>query len=383
MPPETQTETFEVVDQPETVVELPTHEDAKDQGLTAKEIEAAEKRGMVQKVEEKEPEKEKAPVTNEIKTEVKPEEKPAEKKPTYRGTPMDDVVLTPEQEKVFLDTFGAGTPHRAMYFRAKNERTARQRVEQERDRAETKLKELEAKFNASELAKRTQEVDEDGNVIDPEDKPLTLKQLKAMQQVEAEEYEKKKQENEQRARFVADAQTTQEEYARSIYTDFDDTVKKAAEVIKNLDSLIPEKWQQAKAVKMIRELQIAAANADKIDLDDYHAALIAYEIGKMHPDYGKPAESSTKTTDHTSDENGKPLDPKKANGSRQLTPEQMKRIEKNTQRGASSASVTGGGGKRVVSADDVDAITLNKMSYADRQRFREKHPDQYTKLLRG
>jgi hypothetical protein len=105
-------------------------------------------------------------------------------------------------------------------------------------------------------------------------------------------------------------------------------------------------------------------------LDDDNAAHIAYAIGSFHPDHGKtPVKTGTPKVDP------------KGNGA--LTTEQMKRVETNTQRRASSASVAGGGGKRVISVDDVDLATIVKMSPAERLRFSEKHPDQYAKLLRG
>lgn len=361
----------------------PTREELKSKGWSAAELDGAEKRGMIPKPEDAgkaaEEAKAKADAETKAKAEevVKTEEKAPEKKAAepMRSSVPDFTFKTPEQEKAFLDAFGAGTPQRAMYIGMKNERRARQLAEQERDRERQRAQDLDARIKALETPKLVQEVDDDGNVIDPDDKPLTVKQLREMQKADREAYEKQQSETNQRARVVADAQTTQEEYARSIYADFDETVEKAKEVMKNLDRFLPEKWQQAKAVKLIRDLQVAAANADKLDLDEYHAALIAYEIGQMHPDYGKASPNGTAS------DNGKSKDPKKANGG--LTPEQMKRIEDNNQRRASSASVSGGGGKRTISVEDVDPATLNKMSYGERQKFREKHPERYAQLLRG
>ena len=56
-----------------------------------------------------------------------------------KGSDLPDFTMTPAQEKVFLETFGAGTAPRAMYFRMKNERQARQRAEAERDRVALEL----------------------------------------------------------------------------------------------------------------------------------------------------------------------------------------------------------------------------------------------------
>lgn len=366
-------ETFEV---PETVInavpEAPTREELRSKGWSAAELDSAEKRGMVG--EKKKPEEEEK--TEAVKTEAAPvEEKKTEEKPTKTALP--DFTMTTEQEKVYLDTFGAGTPQRGLYFRMKNERQQRQVEAEARKSAEKRAQELEAQVKALEAAK-PKEVDELGDPIDPDEKPMTFKQFRELQKKEAEEILKKNEEDQKRTSSVREAQTTQEEYAKSIYPDFDDVIENSRDLIGNLEARLPEKWKQARVIGLLKELQQAAQNADKLDLDDFHAAHIAYEIGKLHPDYG----ITSKQNGDASDKDGKTNDPKKANGGR-LTPEQMKRIEENTQRRASSASVQGGGGNRTISVEDIDAGSLNKMSYAERQKFREKHPDRYAKLLRG
>jgi hypothetical protein len=124
---------------------------------------------------------------------------------------------------------------------------------------------------------------------------------------------------------------------------------------------------------LIRDLQVKAATADKIGVDEDNAAFIAYEIGKYHPDHGKKAEAS---------QDGKqPLVNPKANGG--LTPEQMERVAKNNQRKPSSASIPGGSGRRTVVAEDVTAEDLNRMNYEDRAKFKRNHPERYTSLVRG
>lgn len=348
------------VTEPQTIeVAVPTRDDLKSKGWTEKELDSAEKRGMVKRVEEKKDEKppepkaeEKAPIVEDKPKEAEKPKEP-ERKPVSSGLPKFD--LTPEQEKVFLQSFGPGTDHRAMYFRMKNERRARQE-------AEAKFRELEAKVKALEEVKPAVQADED-----PEDKPLTLKAIKELQKAEAERLAKEQAENQERASRVVSAQQEQEEYARSVYPDFDETMLKAKEVMQNLDSLIPDNYRQKRIVKLVRELQIAAANADKIGIDEDHAAMIAYEIGKYHPDYGKAKEEA------------KPKEQKPGG----LTPEQMKRAEEHGQKRQSSASIVAGGGKRTISADDVTLADLNRMTAAERLSFREKHPARYSKLLKG
>lgn len=382
-------DTIEIIE-PEAKKEAPTpptRDVLREAGWSASELDAAEKRGMVTKPEDAEKAKveadkkaadEKAKADADAKAKAEAEGKTGEERRT--GDIPDFTFKTPEQEKAFLDAFGTGTPQRAMYFRMKNERASRQAAEKERDQERQSRLDLEARIKKLETPKNEPEMDADGNPIDPEDKPLTLKQLKLLQEQEAAEIERRKKELNAQASKVAEAQTAQEEYAREVFPDFDETIEKAKDVMKNLDKLVPEKWKQAKIVNLIRNLQVAAARADQIDLDEYNAAMIAYEIGQLHPTYGQKSDAA-KTNGDASDKDGNSKDPKKGNGT--LTPEQMKRIEANTQRGASSASVSGGGGKRTISVDDVDLQTLNRMSYSERQKFRQKYPDRYEKLLRG
>jgi len=411
MEDEKKEDTFELPPEPEVKAQpaTPTRTELKEKGWSASEMDAAEKRGMVDTPEaraKKEADtKAKADAETKAKSEADAKAKAdadakakaegrgkegdeggAKKKFEIKPSSLPDFTFkTPEQEKAFLDAFGPGTPQRAMYFRMKNERSARQSEKLAREAAEKRAAELEAENKVLRAGKETPEpeVDAEGNVIDPEEKPLTLKQLNALRKQEAEEIAKKERELTDKARVVADAQKTQEEYAQSIYPDFDETVTKAKDLINNLETLVPDRWKQTKIVKLIRDLQIAAANADKLDLDEYHASIIAYEIGQMHPDYGKKAdETRDENNGGDADKDGKRKDPSKANGGQKLTPEQMKRIEENTQRRTSSASVKGGE-KRTITVADVDLSTLNKMTYTERQRFREKHPDEYAKLVRG
>lgn len=372
---ETIQETVEIAEPEVKVInEIPTREDVKARGWSKAEIESAEKRGMIANPK-KEEEKKTVAVKAEEKSEPKQEEKVAEAvkvdenagKRNPSGIPAYD--LTEEQQKALEGILPPGNPMRGIYFRMKNERTARQRLEAELAKERAAREALEAKMKAPQVAK----AEGDGEKTeDPEDRPLTIRALRELEAQNAMEAERRAQEVNARAAAVAEAQQAQEEYAREIYPDFDETVTRAKEVIKNIDA-IPEPWKRAKAVKLFRDLQEAAARADSLGLDDYNGAIIAYEIGQLHPLHGKKADEQT---------NGNALRPEpKANGG--LTPDKMKRIEENSQRRASSASVAGGNGRRLVSPDDVSLAELNRMTVGQRLSFREKHPEQYARLLRG
>lgn len=347
------------------VAAAPSRADMKEKGWSAKELDSAEKLGLI------------APKAEAKKEEVAPkvEEKPAAAPvpaPVKNNGTLPDFTMTPEQEELFLKTFGPGAAPRAMYFRMKNERQARQKEAAEKQAVAAELAALKAQLARPQ---GVQQVDENGNVVDPENQPLTIKALKELQRAEAEEYERRNREQNDRAQIVANAQIEQEEYARSLYSDFDDTVNRAKEVMQNLETLVPEPWRQERVVELVHKLQTAAANADKIGLNQRNAALIAYEIGQMHPSHGQaPSSTTASETKQTGS-----TDPK--DGS--MTPEQMKRIEANTLRRGSSAAVSAGGGKRTISVEDVDLATLSKMDSKALMAFREKHPERYAKLRRG
>jgi hypothetical protein len=346
--------------------QAPTVEAVKAEGWTDKEIKSAQERGLVAKEEEAPAKKVEPAAPAKADEPVKPELKPS--------SLPDFEIKDPAKEKVFLETFGPGTPQRAMYFRMKHERQARQNAEADVAKMRGESEALKARLEAIEKNAAPQ-VDADGNPVDPDNQPLTLAKLKELQKAEAEANEKRMAEQQEVATRVRDAQTFQEEFARSTLPNFDDAVEKAADLMKNLDALLPEKWKQTKAIQLMRDLQRAAMVADQLGVEDYNAAFIAYEIGQMHPEWGKKSDNGTKA-----DKDGKIVDPK-ANGG--LTPDQVKRLEERNRRPASSASVSGGGGKRTVNVEDVTVADINAMDFRQRAAFRAKHPERYVKLVRG
>jgi hypothetical protein len=366
---EKETNTIEIaapsIEEIKPITPVVTRAELKDKGWSAKEMDSAEKRGMIQNPDEKKVENKTEIVKKPLLDKQTPE-------PERRGENHipDFTFKTPEQEKAFTDAFGPGTPQRAMYFRMKNERIARQNAEAERDRLQLENQMFkEQKINIQDASQT--EVDADGNIIDPEDRPLTMKQLRAMQKAEQEDLNKKQEELTSRSVKVSEALQTQEEYAKSVIPDFEDTVKLAADLVQNLDQ-IPEKWKRDKVIKLIKELQVTAATADKYGVDDYNAPMISLEIGQLHPKYGQKAEP-----------NGDKADPK-ANGEPKLSPEQMKRIEENTQRRTSSASLPGSSnGRRVISVEDITIKDVLKMTPEERYKFKRDHPEKMTKLMRG
>lgn len=350
--------------------ETPTREDLKQKGWTASEIEQAEKRGMIPKKKEEEKQ-----VEDKKEHEKEAEAKKEEVKPEPKKSVLPNFEpLTPEKEKAFYDAFGPGTPQRAMYVGMKIERQKRQQAERERQQFEERFKSIQEEVERLKSGSVKVEVDENGQEIDPNDKPLTRRELEEYEKQKEETRLRREQEINQERSSVVEAMKVQEEYATEIYPDYAETVGLAKEVMTNIDDMFPNKWEQKKVEKLMKDLQVAAANADRYGVDDYNAALIAYEIGKLHPNYGRS------TNGQRSDVNGN-LDPQKANGSH--TPEKMKRIETNTQRRISSASVSGSGTQRTISANEMTINDFLKLNADQRVKFREKYPERYAEIARG
>lgn len=365
------------------VNEIPTRDDVKARGWSQSEIESAEKRGMIAPTKKtadesaKTVKEDKVADVKEVNEVEKVVESTDEKKPAslvekatdkkIGGIPNYD--LTEEQQQVLKDILPPGNPVRGIYFRMKNERALRQKLEDQLAKERAIRAEYEEKLNGLVSAKSN--VAEASTESD-EDKPLTIRALRELEAKNAEEAERRAREVNSRAVAVSEAQRAQEEYAREIFPDFDETVTRAKDVIQNIEK-ITEPWKKAKAKKLFQELVATAAEADNIGIDEYNAAMIAYEIGKLHQDYGKKSDEQT---------NGNALRPEpKANGG--LTPDKMKRMEENSQRRASSASLSGGNGRRLVLPDEVSLEDLNRMTANQRLSFRDKHPEQYARLLRG
>jgi hypothetical protein len=349
-----------------------TAADLEKEGLTKAEIESARKTGMIPKEDPKpadeKPLKPAKPAVDPTKegeqSQVAAAKPEGEQKPKA-AIPARD--LSPAEEEVLLKTFGPGTDVRGLYFRMKNERRQRQA-------AEERAAQLDARLKALEQARQAPPA-ESGE--DEDEKPLTRKALKEMLKAEQEQAKTVTDAQAQRQAKLASAHQEQEEYARSVLPDFDGTVGLATDLVKNLEALIQEPHKRSKVVKLYLDLKEATANADRYGLDDYNAAMIAYELGTLHPDFGK----APKTNDSQTDKTGPSKESPKGDGTQD--PGKLSRIEKNTQRRASSASVPSGGGSRALSPDEVTLEDLDKMDLPSLTAFRAKHADKYEKLMRG
>jgi hypothetical protein len=200
--------------------------------------------------------------------------------------------------------------------------------------------------------------------------------LKELQEEEMRKNEERKRSDESKAEKIMLAQKSQEEYAKGQYEDFDGTLKLGEDLVKNIDTLEPLKRKKVKS--LLDRIRTAASRADELSVEDYNVADLSYELGQLHPDYGKKGKNEEESQSQNG--NGEKPEAERINGG--LTTEQVERIEKNAARRGSSASLSGSGGRRMVSVEDITISDLLKLDSHQYEAFRSKHPDKVRQLLR-
>jgi len=319
-------------------------QELRDAGVSEAEIESARKLGIA---EEKAPE-EKTKVEPEEKKgeEAKPEGDKKEELPT--STTADEYARMMQDSKFEDEKLKGFRPHeKGTYFAMKKERQKRQTLEIQAQHAEIKLK--AAKKELEDLRKKyaaaAQKIKEVG--VEGESEEI-LEETETPDQKE----EKEKIDRDERSQIVRSRLAEAEIDAKSRYPDYDKAVELTTDLIKNVDKLYENPREKARIKHKLQELLWATANADKFGEGEYGPADMAYEIGRLHPDYKAPDAGGDKTG--------------KQDGG--LSPEETRRVIENSRK-RTSASISGGTGKRIVTYDD---LTL-----ADAARMPS---DQYEKL---
>ena len=231
---------------------------------------------------------------------------------------------------------------KGLFKRVKEEEAKRKQLED--DGGYNKLQDSIAKAKIERLAKRIQEakidpenkgltVEELEQLIDMQQKqeddgnrPLTVKDLEALKQKEAEEQKKTQKQEQERQERVAEKIKETEIYAKTKISSLTDgKYEKFEEVVALAHDVAKTKPRFAK--------QIADVLNGEDPIEDVVDTVIS--IAKINPNYGK-------------------------------TMTDVDRIEKNAAKTKTSANITGGKGGRVVSYDDLtpeDAARLTKDQY--------------------
>jgi len=361
-----------------------TEEKALADGWSNEEIELAKETGMLHGP--KDEKKEETPPKEEPKSEVKKEEPHTEIKPTG-----EDYLLSPEEEKRLAEVFDKNpdTPRKlknvtANYWGRKHATARAQAAEAERDRL---LRELgEQKERIAKLEQGTVKPEEP---TEEDEKPLTKKELrdmlKTMQEDETTARKKQQEQSQVQERKIREALTIHESHAKNVYQDFEQVVGLGERLVRrdpktgefsspvNITN-IPEQARK-KAFVLLRQIQSAALRADEMTVSDYTVADMSYDLGKLASEFIKdetqPATEPNTPTGQTTE---------RTSGG--LTPEEEERIRKNQHRAGSSASISGSGGRRVLSIDEVTLDDLNAMDSKTFDAFQQKYPDKVEALMR-
>lgn len=354
------TEGVEIIEQTPLAPELPpTMEQAKESGLNQEEIQIATKHGIV--IEASEEKKEDG-----VKTEEKKGEENGKTEETQKAETVQDAIekeLEPEKEHDVLSKFNIN--ERALYWKLKKEKIKRQNYEAERDQALVKLKARDEELKkltdkVSELQnnihqKKTEDPLADGEeTTDEDEKPLTMRDLEEREKKKHEEREKQNKVKLERAEKLASVHLELEIDAKSRYTDFDKASEYTSEIIRavnegGLDKIFPDPRVRSRIIRQSNQLLAALSRADEFKEGEYNPADMAYELGTSHPKYGKP--SSTDNGESGKDQG--------------LTPEETRRA---AERRPSSASLNGGGSRRVISYDD---LTVEQAARLSDEQFRK------------
>ena len=292
--------------------------------LSEQELQMGKDLGMFDEVEPKEVEKE-VEASNDNETVSGNTDVVEEKK---------DVVaeedLSPEKEESIVKNFNAN--EKKLYWERKKERIKRQEAQREKEltaiqlsaaKREIELLKTSNPKSVEESKEETQEVDEDDERI------MTVGEFKRMQKAKAEEAEKVN----AQAQSIIKRVEVQEVEAKAKYADYDEVTKLAAEMIKTNKSYA-------------RVLAQAANDPDE------NVAEVAYNIGRLHPKYGKTAKAEPKAET-----------------------KQIDRAIKNSEKRVTSASVSGGGGKSAVGEADLSVEDVAKMSTVEYAKLSKETRD--------
>lgn len=339
----------DVVEIPEVEVAIEAPEISLE-GLSSQEKALAEKHGLV-------------PKEVEVKTE--------EKKPEEKETPTFEE--TEKNEKDLLKNYNKN--EQALYFKWKSDKRERQSAQREAELATIREKALKSEL---EKIKQNETITEDklvkinnllngpqenitiealqeilkaqavAKVAEDKKRPITVEDLERIQEKKAVEQK----ELEEKQKFLAQRISDAENYGKSKFENYDDIINSAQEVLEG----------KVKIPAIINIADISARLAEAVhnkDVDFDTIADYVNGIAKLNPNFGQSKSPSNSSQKKETNEN-------------------IDRILKNASKQQTTASVSGGNGRRLVSYEDLtleDAARLSSEQYA-------KLPDTVRKRLK-
>lgn len=321
---EKSTETVETVEIND-VNDEQSQEQETDAIVEQKERELAIKHGLIEKEDAEKEKKETDSDGDEVEIEKKETEKPTE--PTFEQ--MDEDLSNRPDE--FHKKYDSNS--KALYFKQKKYKQRAQEAETEKEHLLIKNKALQKELD--DLKKGPEETDVEN---EHEEQPLTRSELDKIAQEKIAEQTEKQNAIAERAKKIKENLDLQLAEAKSQFTDFDEVIGLAQEVIKN--GLLPKDFPVS-----AEELQ--KKYTEKIINMDEDIAVFAYRIGKLHPDFGK-AKGTTEIKEVTEVKTNK---------------KDIEKIIANADKPKSSANIGGGAGAtRKISIDDITVEDAAKLS---------------------
>jgi hypothetical protein len=327
--PEESTPVVEEQDTNTITIDEPVEEEAKaeeiDLGvLPTEEQELIKKHDLLPKEEESdEHEKQPESKTDEDTNDKEAEEEKVEEHPTF-----EDV----DQNKDLLKKYNKN--EQALYFKYKSDKRKRQKAEQKIEEltAEKELTSLKETFSTKKLDKIKEKLTS-GEV--------TVEEIQAILDLQQETPAKAKPVNPQDelVKVVKDRLASAEEIGITKYEDFQDQVELASEIFQK------KPIYQKQFDTMIRD--------ESVDEDDIVEFVM--DIAKLNPSKAKKEE---------------------------VAPEQQEKVEravKNAKKAKSSAQVSGGKGRRVVSYDD---LTIEDIASMDTKQYMKIPKDVRDRILK-
>ena len=334
--------------------EAMTEAEATKQGLSAAEIKAGKEHGLI--IEDKPAKKADKPTKDDKDWDGSEDEEDAEgadegeesedAEDAEDKTPEDaaDEDLDPEEEAKLIK--GYNPNEKRLYWEAKKERLKRQGAQRESEHTKIKLAAAEREIAA--LKKGAKKPDAEGDEDkegaegeEDEERVMTVGEFKKMM----------KEQNAANAQRNKEAQATivrleqQEAEFKTDHPDFDEVAELAKEMMD----------KNPRYAKMM-----VASAADPNE----NTAEFVYNLGQLHPKYKKGGKAKAAEQEEEADPKGK---------------QKVDKAIKNAEKRQSSATVAGGGAKKIVSEDDLTLEEAARLPAASYARLSQKTRDRLLK----
>lgn len=358
--------------------------EAKEEGLDPIEIEQAKKHGLVVD-DKKKKEGEEKDAENADKTEAKkPPEKKVEKKAEPRPWDLS------KEERTEME---GRTPNEiALYVKSKKDKIKRQEAEAESAQLKAQVNFWKGKAEGLDKAISVKnepppaDKKEDDNFLDEygddpgktkdKTKPLTEADLDAREKAKEEKAKKEAEALDVRRRDVMQKLDAQEKTFKEDNPDYSEVYDKFTVGVLNADEaklkeMFPKPHEREGVKTMIAKMLQRVTEPDKFTGDESATAL-AYEIGKLHPEYGQSASAGEDEKDDTGEQGDEEPDDENENILE-------KRLDK--QGRPSSAPLSGGSNRRPISVKDLTGEDLARMPAKQFQFLWKNHRKDVERIL--